>query len=167
MRENKITLIGMPWAGKTTTAMALAQKLDYQFLDLDQEVEKIEGKNLIEVMNSKGAEYFRNLGFEFLQKLSPEDKVVVSPAGSVIYHDQSMEWIKNNSVAVFLDTPFEIIEQRSKLMAKAVADLQAKGLKPLWDQRRPMYLKHAQVVVNTEDRTIEQVVDDIVKACNL
>ncbi|HEX3095526.1 MAG TPA: shikimate kinase [Patescibacteria group bacterium] len=162
-KQNKITIIGMPWAGKTTTAKALAEKLDYEFIDLDQEVEKEEGMNLIEIMNTKGADYFRQKGFEYLQKFTPEDRVIISPAGSVIYNERSMNWLKGNSLVIFLDTPFEVIEARSKTEPKAVANLKERGLQGIWDERIPIYEKNSDLTVETVGKSLDEIVEDIIK----
>ena len=161
--RDKITLIGMPWAGKTTTALALAKKLNYDFIDLDQEVEKAEGIGWIEIMNSKGADYFRAQGFEFLKNIQSNTKIVISPAGSVIYNQDSMEWIKENTLVVFLDTPFDVIEERSKLEPKAVANLSERGLQSIWEERIPMYQSYADVIINTQDKSVDQIVEEIIR----
>lgn len=153
----------MPWAGKTTTALALAKKLGYEFIDLDHEVEKFENSNLIDIMNSKGADYFRAKGFEFLKNIESNSKIVISPAGSVIYNQDSMDWIKENSLVVFLNTPFNVIEERSKLEPKAVANLSERGLQSIWEERIPMYQTYADLIINTQDKTVDQIVGEIIK----
>lgn len=161
--SKKITIIGMPSAGKTTVGAALAKRLGYDFADLDLMVEEVEQKSLIEVMNAKGADYFRNMEYEFLKKISPEASVVISPAGSIIFQKDALKWIQDNSFVINLNTPFEIIEKRLVETPKAVAGLSERGLKSIWDERIPLYAQYASVTVDAKDKNVDQVVDEIVK----
>lgn len=156
----------MPWAGKTTISKALSARLNYEFIDLDHEVEKATNMNLVDVMKEKGPGYFRTMGYNFLVKLKPESSVVISPAGSVIFHEPSMQWIQDNSFIIFLNTPFEIIEQRSKLEDKAVANLKERGLKSIWDERIPIYTKFAEAIINLENKNVGEIVDEIIAIIN-
>ncbi|MEI6345826.1 MAG: shikimate kinase [bacterium] len=161
---NKITLIGMPWSGKTTIGKALADKLSYNFLDLDFMVEEHEGASLIEVMNSKGPDYFRDMEYGFLKELVPSNKAVISPAGSIILHKDAIGWITRSTFTVFLDTPFNTIDARSKNAPKAVFGLSERGLKSIWDERQPLYRGYADHIVTTEGKSVDSILDEIISA---
>lgn len=163
-RLNKITLIGMPWSGKTTIGKALANKLSHDFLDLDFMVEEREGASLIEVMNTKGPDYFRDMEYGFLKELVPANKAVISPAGSIVLHKDAIAWITQSTFTVFLDTPFNIIDARSKVSPKAVFGLSERGLKSIWDERQPLYRKYADCIVTTDGKSIENITDEIISA---
>jgi shikimate kinase len=154
-----IAIIGMPWSGKTTTSIALAKKLKIDMVDLDQEVEKLEGKDLIQVMSEKGADYFRGLGYNFLLTLTKP--TIISPAGSIIYHELSMKWLKENAQVVFIDTPLETIDKRMQRQPKAVADLKEKGLAGLFLKRYPMYKEAADFIIDTTNKTPEVIAAEI------
>jgi shikimate kinase len=158
---NKITLIGMPSAGKTTIGEALAKKLGYDFADLDLMVEQKEQKSLIEVMNTKGADYFRNMEYEFLKDFSHEQSIVISPAGSIIFQKDALAWIQENSLVIFLNTPFDTIEKRLMETPKAVAGLAERGLESIWDERIPLYTKYASVTIDTKNKNVEEIVQNI------
>ncbi len=159
---NKITLIGMPSAGKTTIGSALAIKLGFDYFDLDIMVEQREGKSLIEVMNTKGADYFRDMERDILNEVNPESKAVISPAGSIIFQKEAMDWILKNSFVVFLNTPLDIIDERLNVTPKAVAGLKERGIQSIYDERLPIYKKFAQLTIDTENKSIEQVIKEIV-----
>ena len=163
MKPRQITLIGMPCAGKTIMGRALATKLVYDFIDLDEMVEKKEGNSLIEIMNTKGAEYFRNMECDFLKEIKPDQQVVISPAGSIIYQPEAMDWIVKNTTVIFLNTPFKIIEDCLATNPKAVQGLKERGLQSIWDERIPLYRKYASKVIDTADKTIPEIVEEIIK----
>lgn len=159
---NKISLIGMPSAGKTTIAEALVEKLGYKTIDLDSMVEEREGRSLIEILEEKGGKYFLDIENSFLQSLLPEEKVVISTAGSIIYHDEAMKWLKANSTICFVDTEFSVIEQRLTVKPKAIVGLKEKGLQTLWEERIPVYKSWADISVVTGGKNSEQVADEII-----
>jgi shikimate kinase len=159
---NKIALIGMPSAGKTTVGSHVAQKLGFDFLDLDSMVEEKEGKSLIDVMDEKGPDYFRAMEFDFIKDIDKNKKVVISPAGSIIFYKDAIDWIADNCFVVFLDTPFEVIQERLSREPKAVAGLKERGLKSIWDERRSIYEKYAQAIVKTDGRSLDQISEEII-----
>lgn len=158
----KIALIGMPSTGKTTVGSVLAQKLGCSFLDLDSMVEQIEGASLIQVMERKGAEYFRDMEYGLIKDLPRDERVVISPAGSIIFQKDAVAWIRENTFCVFLNTPFEVIENRLRSEPKAVAGLKERGLKSIWDERMPLYHELASAVVTTEGKDPETIAEEIV-----
>lgn len=159
--KNKISLIGMPSVGKTTIGKALAKQLGYIHVDLDSMVEKKEGQSLIEVLNEKGGKYFLDMEYAFLQELLPDQKVVISTAGSMIYHDLAMKWLKENTAICFIETSFEIIEQRLKAEPKAIVGLKEKGLQVLWDERIPVYKEWADMTVSALGKNSDDVAREI------
>jgi shikimate kinase len=166
MTPTKIALIGMPSAGKTSFSKTLASKLGYKIIDLDHMVEEKEGQSLIAVLEEKGSEYFLNMEYSFLRNLLPDEKVVISTAGSIIYHDQAMEWLKKNTTICFIDTELSVIEQRLSVAPKAIVGLKEKGLAKLWEERIPVYKKWADITVETQGKDSSQVVDEIISKLN-
>jgi len=158
--KSHIAIIGMPWSGKTTTANALAEKLKMNLIDLDKEAEKIEGKDLITIMNEKGAPYFREIGYGLLLKLVMP--TVISPAGSVIYHEPSIDWIRENSKVFFLNTPLETIKLRMKGNPKAVSDLKDNGIEGLFEKRFPVYKINADYIIDTQSKDVLEIVNEII-----
>ncbi len=158
--KHHIAIIGMPWSGKSTICEALACKLQINLIDLDKEVERMEGKDLIQVMNEKGADYFRQLGYELLLKLVKP--TIISPAGSIIYHQPSLVWLKENARVFFLNTPIDIIKARMRGNPKAVSDLNDTGIEGLFQKRFPMYKANADYIIDTDGKSAEEIIEEII-----
>ena len=73
-----IYLIGMPGAGKSELGKKLSQVLNYQFIDMDEYIEKKACMFIDEIFNFYGEEYFRALETNTLKELSNLDNVVIS-----------------------------------------------------------------------------------------
>lgn len=160
-----IVIIGMPWSGKSTTAHALAEKLSMDFVDLDKEVERIEGKNLIDVMNEKGPDYFREMEYNMLLKLATP--TVISPAGSIIYFDPAMKWLGEHARVLFLNTPLDTIKSRMQGNPKAVSDLVTEGIDGLFAKRFPLYKNNADYTVDSNGKTTSEIVDEMLSFLNI
>jgi shikimate kinase len=166
MPPNKTSLIGMPSSGKSTIAKMMAEKLGYLYMDLDHMVEEKEGMSLIEVMERKGAQYFRDMEHEFLSTIPKEEKVVISTPGSAIYHELMMEWLKANTFIICIEEEMSVIEERLAHTPKAISDLKEKGLQRLWEERMPVYKKWADVIIQTNGRSASDIADECISKLN-
>lgn len=161
MLPTKISLIGMPSAGKTTISKKLAALIDYKSIDLDHMVEEKENKSLISILEDKGSQYFLDMEYGFLKNLQENETIVIGTAGSIIYHEEAMKWLKSNTKIIFIDTDLEIIKDRLSKKPKAVVGLKEKGLDVLWEERLPVYRKWADIEITTQGKSIEQIVSEI------
>lgn len=161
MLPTKISLIGMPSAGKTTISEHLAKAIRYNSIDLDHMVEEKENQSLIKVLEDKGGRYFLDMEYGFLKDLKENETVVIGTAGSIIYHEEAMKWLKDNTKIIFIDTDLDIIKERLSKTPKAIVGLKEKGLDTLWEERLPVYRKWADIEISTHDKNIEQIVLEI------
>ncbi len=152
----------MPSSGKSTIAKALAERLGYAYMDLDHMVEEREGMSLIEVMEQKGAQYFREMEYQFLQDIPSDTLVVIATPGSAIYHESMMHWLKEHTYIICIEEDVSVIEERLAHTPKAISDLKEKGLQRLWEERMPVYRKWAHVIVETKQRGVEEIVEECV-----
>jgi shikimate kinase len=162
MTKPKLSLIGMPSAGKSTIAKEVSNILNFSLIDLDHMVEQKEGESLINILLKKGSKYFLDMQYAFLLELKPEDNAVISTAGSIIYHEPAIKWLKENTVICFLDTELSVIEERLSISPKAVVGLKEKGLQKLWDERIPVYKQLMDISVTTKNKDISEIAREII-----
>jgi shikimate kinase len=109
----KIFLIGLPGSGKSTIGKSLALELAYPFIDLDQEIEKQEGRTIKQIFKQMHEGYFRQLESKALKKycLSTDSFVMATGGGAPCFYD-NMEQINQSGKSVFLDVPTREIAKR-------------------------------------------------------
>src|SRR5215216_5738513 len=74
-----LILVGLPGSGKTTIGEAAAEQLGRTFLDLDQEIERREGRSISQIFGEKGEPYFRRRERELTEELALFGNMIISP----------------------------------------------------------------------------------------
>lgn len=146
--RNNITLIGMAGAGKSAVGKALAEKLDYKFIDVDGIIEKNHNLRLQEILEKFGEKKFIEIEEKEILALDNLENCVISPGGSVVYSEKAMEFLKKNSKIIFLDAPLEMIESRIKnYETRGIIGLKSKSVKEIFLERHPLYEKWADIKI--------------------
>lgn len=121
-KKSCIVLVGMMKSGKTTIGKLLAEKLGYEFIDTDNEIEKLEKLRIYEIFENKGEKYFRELESKILSKFIKKSKIVISTGGGILNELKNREQIKELAIGIWLFAdPKELakrtenIENRPKL----------------------------------------------------
>lgn len=93
---------------------------------------------------------------------------VIATGGSAIYGEEAMEHFNNIGTIVYLNLPYEEIEQRlGNLEERGVTIKKGQTLKDLYNERTPLYKKYANVIVNCQDKTIRDIVEEISANSNI
>ncbi|WP_295580448.1 shikimate kinase [uncultured Oscillibacter sp.] len=156
-----ILLIGMPGTGKSVVGRALAQRLHYTFLDVDDLIEQIAGKSLPEILRTDGLEAFLAVEGRVGEALRCENTVVAT-GGSMVLSERAMARLQENSVTVWLETPLSQISGRmpQDLTDRGIAAPQGATIRQIYEQREGLYARYADVIVASregEDDTARQV----------
>ena len=80
----KIYLIGMPGCGKSTLGKRLAEKLNLDFIDMDNYIEKQACMFIDEIFEAYGEKYFRELETNTMREFMNLDNVIISCGGGII-----------------------------------------------------------------------------------
>lgn len=104
-----IYITGFMGSGKTTVGRKLAALKNWNFIDLDEEIEKRTGKSIPEIFSENGEEFFRNREAEILRSLNLSSPAVVSVGGGAPCHHDNMTYMLQTGRVVYLKvTPDEI-----------------------------------------------------------
>ena len=117
MKKN-LVLTGMMGVGKSTVGKNLAQKLSYNFVDIDRTIESREGSTINLIFKNKSESYFRKLENEIsLEKLRKKN-TVISLGGGAFLNKSIRREVKNTSVSFWLDVDVSELIKRLKKTKK-------------------------------------------------
>ncbi|MBK5242853.1 shikimate kinase [Clostridium sp.] len=159
MEDKNIVLIGITGCGKTTIGNILAQKLKLPFYDVDLYIEKKQGKSIADIF-IQGEPYFRKIESLALEEIiNMEGCKVISTGGGVVKIHKNMEFLKRNSIVVFLNRNIETIVGDIDVSNRPLLSKDLSKIYELYEQRLPLYRKHCNFEVNKE--SIEETLDEI------
>ena len=161
-----IFLVGLMGAGKSTIGRQLARELGKQFRDSDSEIEKKTGVSIDVIFDIEGEQGFRRRETRMLQELVEERGMVLATGGGVILASENRQLLRDNGLIIYLKASAEHLAGRVKLDRRRpllqTGDKLAK-IRELMTQREPVYQQVADVVVETNNRSIPRVVREISK----
>jgi shikimate kinase len=165
MNKDSIVLIGFMGSGKTTVGKWIAENQGYIFVDTDELIEAKEGRTINEIFATDGEEYFRNLETQVIGGLAEDDrKLVISVGGGLPVRDENRKLMRRAGRVVYLNTGVDELERRLKgdttRPLLAGSDLRKK-ITDLMEKRESLYFDAADVVVDTENRTFEEIYNSI------
>ncbi len=162
MKKDCIVLIGMAGVGKSTVGLALARSLAFNFTDLDEYIQEKEGLTVQEIIKTQGEAALLELEKQRMYEIDLRRRVV-APGGSIIYHPDLMEDLKQRSIIIYLNDSFENVEGRLKnASTRGIVGLKSKSLREIYDERQPLYAKYADITVDPEGKSPEQVIEEII-----
>jgi shikimate kinase len=95
-------------SGKSTVGLALAAKLDLEFIDLDLLIEAGAGCAVAELIEREGEERFREIETETLRGAVSRGAAVIAPGGGAITRRENRELMSRLGITVWLDAPFDL-----------------------------------------------------------
>jgi shikimate kinase len=135
VKADKVYLVGFMAAGKTSVGRALARRLDWPFVDIDELIEQREHLTVAEIFAKHGEAHFRAAERMALAEQLARPHVVVATGGGTFVDPQNRAAIKADGVAVWLDVPLD----------RVIARLPADGRRPLAGDRAELErLYHAR-----------------------
>ncbi len=112
MNNENVYLIGMMGSGKTVTGKALAERLDYAFVDLDAEIQIKEGRSIPEIFAGSGELYFRDVESSILEHFSKKAKQVIATGGGIVLREENVQRMNKTGKVVLLKATAESLWQR-------------------------------------------------------
>ena len=154
----RIALIGLSGAGKSTVAPLLAERLGFDWIDLDRAIEGKQGATIAAIMESKGEPAFRDLEGAALQGAiegnAPRGMVVACGAG-VLGREKNRAVLRAGAYVVWLVVNPETAARRLEGPPAAARPLLGGGpvaarLRELSEARRALYQAASDAVVETD-----------------
>ena len=159
----RIYFIGLPGVGKSSIGKALAEKLNYTFIDLDTYIEQQAMLFVDEIFHLYGEEYFRALETNCLKEVSLLDNIVVSCGGGIIKDRKNKDYM--DGARIYLKADLNIIQSRIDAQTIERPLLASKKLEDLYFERKNAYEEFKTLEI--ENIELNQTVDQIIKELKL
>lgn len=167
---NNIIIIGFMGVGKTTVSAALSGKLGMDFLVIDDLIMEKEGMSISNIFLNHGEEYFRNSETKALLELQASERLIISTGGGIVLRDINIDYMKNLGTVVLLTASVETIYERVKDSVERpilIDNMNTEFISSLLEKRKEKYLRAADIIVNTDKRSVEEVCKEIISKLNI
>ena len=160
-----IVLVGLMGAGKTAVGKILSDKLGYEFLDTDNIIEQEENCKISDIFSSKGEQYFRELENKLVLRLQNEENKIISTGGGLFQNKENITNLAKNGYIIYLQASPEILYSRIKEDFSRPLLQNTDPLSKLSNllKKRENNYKLANLTINTENKTINEISDEIIK----
>lgn len=108
----KVYLIGYMGSGKTTIGKKVAEKLQWQFLDMDEIIEKRYEMEVADIFRLYGEGEFRGAEQDVLQELSSVDNVIISTGGGAPCFFDNMDQMKRTGMTIYINLTPTVLAER-------------------------------------------------------
>ncbi|MBE6655942.1 MAG: shikimate dehydrogenase [Ruminococcaceae bacterium] len=160
--KQNVVLIGMPSSGKSTIGRALAEQTERPFIDLDEEIVKMAGRDIPTIFREEGEKGFRDIESEAVRIAAQKTGAVIATGGGAVLRGENVARLKQNGVLCLLDRPLEALTPTSdRPTASDRAAIEAR-----YFERRPIYLAAKDYSFSVGDDFMT-VVDHIRKELSL
>ena len=161
-----LILTGFMGTGKSTIGKLLAARLDYEYLDTDQIIERRAGCAIAEIFAVYGEADFRSREREAAAEIARTDRKVVATGGGFVLQSDNVRLVRRNGLLIALTATPEAIWDRVKtdtgrplLQVPEPLD----RIREMLAERAPYY-RQADLIVETTAREPEEITTEIVTA---
>jgi shikimate kinase len=160
-----IVLIGFMGTGKTTIAIAVANRLKMRYVSTDDLIEKKEKRTINEIFQKSGEDYFRDVESAVIRDVSCMEGLVIDTGGGAVLRDENISYLKSSGVVVCLSADEDTVMERTKKYKHRpllnVEDPKRK-IRDLLAKRAPFYAK-ADHTIDTGKLNAKQVLEKIIE----
>lgn len=158
-----IALIGFMGSGKTSVGEKLAEALKYNCIDTDAMIVEKYGV-ISDIFETKGEAYFRDIETETLKEALELTDTVICTGGGIILKDENRAMLRDNARVVYLETSPETVYERvynddARPLLKGKKNVE--DIATMMAGRLPKYQDAAEYIVTTDNKSIEEIVAEI------
>ena len=162
-KEN-LVFLGMMGSGKSSIGLMVSKKLNIDFVDVDQEIEKKIGMTISKIFENQGEKYFREIEELITLKLLKKNKTVISLGGGAFLNNKIKKEVLDNHISFWLKWDIKTLVNRIQNSQKRpIAFKSSKNeLIDLIKKRSIVYSK-AMYKIDCENLTKNEIVKKITK----
>ncbi len=169
--SKNVVLIGFMGVGKGTIAREIVKQSDIFAIDTDDLIESMENRKIKKIFKEEGEEYFRRLEAKTAKWLEKNVKNTLISTGGGFYKVDNLNKIGK---VVYLKSSFKAILDRIKSHPNAQNKRKKRPLlkdldkaKKLYESRIKDYEKKADIIIDVENKTPEDIAKEIIKKAKI
>lgn len=153
-------------AGKSSVGKYLAKQLNMDFYDTDEEIENRTGVDIGWIFDVEGEDGFRKRETAVIDELTQHSKIVLATGGGSIIELINRDMLKERGMVIYLRV--SLVHQETRTLNDSRrpllrVDNRQEVLQKLQIERTPIYESLADLTVQTDQRTVRAVADDIIE----
>lgn len=164
-----VTLIGYRGCGKSSVGRSLAEHLGWECADSDEQIERDAGESIRRIFAHRGETAFRDLEEATIARLLERNQFVLAAGGGAVLRESTRRRMRSAGLVAWLTASPETLLERianDATTAERRPDLTEQGgldeISTLLEQRTPIYRETADLEIDTEELTIDEIVDRLV-----
>ena len=164
--DYNIVMIGFMGAGKSTVAEYLSTMFAMEVVEMDQLIAEREGMSISDIFETYGEEYFRNMETNLLIEMQEKKNVIISCGGGVAMRERNVAEMKKNGRVVLLTAhPQTILDRVKDSDDRPLLNghKNVEYIEQLMEARREKYEAAADIVVDTDNKTVLQICEDLIQ----
>jgi shikimate kinase len=169
-RARTIFLVGFMGSGKTSVGRILSRRLGWRFEDLDDHIQKQEGRSIAQIFRESGEEEFRRSEHaalrHLLQGLKSTEIVIALGGGAFVFPENRALLTSAGGTTVFLDAAVDELWRRCQDSEERPLRHNEQNFRHLYQRRLPHYRK-ASIRIETEGKDVPSVAEEIVETLRL
>jgi shikimate kinase len=151
-------------SGKTTIGEGLAQTLELDFLDLDQEMDCILGYSFHKLVQEQGWVPFRELEYSICKRFAGLDSAIICLGGGTVRYEWNMDVLKGSGPVILLTASLEELIRRVKKADRPRVNPGSsveQDIRLIWEKSKDKYYRAADIVYTTDQKSIDEEVREL------
>ena len=161
-----IFIVGPMGSGKSTVGKIISAELFLDFFDTDDEIEIRTGASIDWIFDLEGESGFRKRESEMLDEMVKRNSIVLSTGGGIVLESANRELLSSRGTVFYLSTPISVqVERTAKDKDRPLLKNgdPEKILSKLHDEREEFYKSVSDHIIETEDKSSQEVASEIIK----
>ena len=148
----------MPGSGKSTIGVVLAKTLMMNFCDTDLLIQQSQKRSLCQIIDDEGLSGFIKIENKLVSEISCTNTVVAT-GGSVILGSDAMANLKRLGTVIYLKVPLIDLKDRIKnIKTRGIVMNPGSSLDEVYAERCPLYSKYADICLDCQNKSLEEIV---------